>query len=124
MYVFLIPLLLGFTLAGASAFTAAYSRWWGERGGQLATSLLRNVLGIPLWLFGYVLAWLVPAPLLFRSTVPLKTLGGLCLVAGLVPVIWAHLQLGWPSHMPSVRDSLVRLGMEQSNTCVREENIA
>jgi protein-S-isoprenylcysteine O-methyltransferase Ste14 len=111
LYVFLIPLLFGLALAGASAFTAAYSRRWGERGGQWVTSLLRNVLGIPLWLFGFVLAWLAPAPLLFGSTAPLKTLGGLFLAAGLVPVIWAHLLLGWRSHMPSVRDTLVRHGL-------------
>lgn len=58
MYHFLLPLLTGFVLAGASAFTAAYSRRWGERGGRLATSLLRNVLGIPLYFYGLVLAWL------------------------------------------------------------------
>jgi hypothetical protein len=47
VYGFLIPLLVGFALAGASAFTAVYSQRWGERGGQLATSILRNFLGIP-----------------------------------------------------------------------------
>ena len=111
MYVFLIPLLLGFTLAGASAFTAAYSRRWGERGGQLATSILRNFLGIPLWFFGFILAWRAPAPLLFSSSEATKTLGWLFLAAGSVPVIWGHLLLGWRTHMPSVRDTLVRHGL-------------
>lgn len=111
MYGFVIPLLVGFALAGASAFTAAYSRRWGERGGQLATSILRNFLGIPLWLFGFVLAWLAPAPLLLSLSGALKTLGWLLLAAGSVPVIWGHLQLGWRTHMPSVRDTLVRHGL-------------
>ena len=62
MYRFLIPLLLGFALGGASAFTAAFSRLWGERGGRMATMVLRNLLAIPLWLFGFVLAWRTAAP--------------------------------------------------------------
>lgn len=111
MYVFLVPLLLGFALAGASAFTAAYSRRWGERGGQLATSVLRNFLGIPLWFFGFILAWRAPAPLLLSSSGAIKTLGWLLLAAGSVPVIWGHLLLGWRTHMPSVRDTLVRHGL-------------
>ena len=55
MYVFLIPLLLGFALNSASAFTAAYSRRWGEWRGQLASVLLRDVLGIPMWVVGLAL---------------------------------------------------------------------
>lgn len=46
MYLFLIPLLLGFALVGASTFTAAYCHRWGERRSELATSILRNYLGI------------------------------------------------------------------------------
>lgn len=30
MFLFLIPLILGFVLAGAIAVTVTYSRWWGE----------------------------------------------------------------------------------------------
>ncbi len=46
MYLFLIPLILEFALNGASAFTAAYSQRWGERGGQLATLILREELDL------------------------------------------------------------------------------
>jgi protein-S-isoprenylcysteine O-methyltransferase Ste14 len=111
VYGFLIPLLVGFALAGASAFTAAYSQRWGERGGQLATSILRNFLGIPLWLFGFILAWLAPAPLLLSLSEALKILGWLLFAAGLVSVIWGHLQLEWRTHMPSVQDKLVHHGL-------------
>lgn len=111
MYLFLVPLLLGFALAGASAFTAAYSQWWGERGGQMATSILRNFLGIPLWFFGFVLAWLQAAPFLFIPESPAKILGWLLIAIGAVPVIWGHLVLGWRTHMPSVKDTLVRQGL-------------
>ncbi|MDQ7851028.1 MAG: methyltransferase [Armatimonadota bacterium] len=110
-YAFLIPLLLGFALGGASAFTAAYSHWWGDRGGQAATMILRNALGIPLWVVGYILAWRDPAPFLFVPVGAARTLAWLLVAAGTVPVIWGHLQLGLRTHMPSVRDSLVRTGL-------------
>lgn len=111
MYQFLIPLLLGFVLAGASAFTAAYSRRWGERGGRLATSLLRNLLGIPFYFYGLVLAWKTAAPLLFASGAVSQGLGWILIVAGALPVIIGHLQLGWRTHMPSVGDPLMNHGL-------------
>jgi len=111
MYIFVIPLLLGFVLCGASSFTTAYSQRWGERGGQLATSVLRNGLGIPLWLFGFIWAWRVAAPLLFKPGEGTAALGWLLILAGSIPVIWGHLLLGWRTHMPSIRDTLVRHGL-------------
>lgn len=111
MYLFLIPLLFGFALAGASAFTAAYSRWWGERDGKIATAILRNLLGIPLWYIGVVLAWLQPAPPLFAYGAKTTVLASLLIVLGLVPVVWGHLALGWKTHFPSVKDALIRDGL-------------
>src|SRR3989338_1460244 len=111
MYHFLIPLLIGFALAGASAFTAAYSRRWGERGGRFATSLLRNMLGIPLYFYGLVLAWKTAAPLLFAPGAADQGLGWALIAAGAVPVIIGHLQLGWRTHMPAVGDSLMSTGL-------------
>lgn len=111
MYQFLAPLLLGFALAGASAFTAAYSRRWGERGGRLVTSLLRNVLGIPFYFYGLVVAWKTTAPLLFASGAVSQGLGWILTAAGAVPVIVGHLHLGWRTHMPSIGDSLMSHGL-------------
>jgi len=111
MFVFLIPLTLGFVLAGASAFTAAYSRWWGEAGGRIATSILRNFLGIPLWLLGFFLAWIQPAAPFFSPSVMSFVLGWSLILVGSIPVLWGHVQLGWRTHMPSVRDTLVRHGL-------------
>ena len=111
MFFFLIPLILGFVLAGASAFTAAYSRWWGEAGGRIATSILRNFLGIPLWLLGFLLAWIQPAAPFFSPSGMSFVLGWSLILAGSVPVLWGHVQLGWRTHMPSVRDTLVRNGL-------------
>lgn len=111
MFFFLIPLTLGFVLAGASAFTTVYSRWWGEAGGRIATSILRNLLGIPLWLLGFYLAWVQPAAPFFSPSRITVALGWLLMIAGSVPVLWGHVQLGWRTHMPSVRDTLVRNGL-------------
>jgi len=111
MYRFLAPLLAGFALAGASAFTAAFSRRWGVRGGQIATSVLRNLLGIPLYFLGIVLAWQAPAPLLFDSGTATQVAAWALIVTSSIPVIVGHLQLGWSTHMPSLRDSLVTTGL-------------
>lgn len=111
MYHFLLPLLAGFVLAGASAFTAAYSRYWGERGGRFATSLLRNMLGIPLYFYGLVLAWRAGSPLLFNPGAVGQGLGWLFIAGGAVPVIIGHLQLGMRTHMPSVGDHLMDGGL-------------
>lgn len=111
MWLFLVPLLVGFALAGASAFTATYSKWWGVRGGQMATSILRNFVGIPLMLFGFILAWLQTGPFLFIPGRAIKALGWILIIAGSVPVTWGHVVLGWRTHMPSVQDTLVRDGL-------------
>lgn len=111
MYYFLLPLLTGFILAGASAFTTTYSRRWGERGGRVATSLLRNVLGIPLYFYGLVLAWQAGLPLMFNLGAVGQGLGWLLIVAGSVPVIIGHLQLGMRTHMPAVSDPLMDNGL-------------
>jgi len=107
-WLFLIPLAIGFALVGASAFTAAYSKRWSERSGQLATFILRNVLGIPLLMLAFFLAWRVPTPLLFPSSKVIQGLGWFLIAIGLVPIISGHLTLRWRTHMPSVRDFLVR----------------
>src|SRR3989304_1169398 len=93
-YAFLFPLVLGFVLGGAIAFTAAFSRRWGERRGQRATMILRNALGIPLWIFGYILAWRAAAPFLFAPGGAVPALGWLLIVVGAGPGIWGPLRLG------------------------------
>ncbi|MEW6584170.1 MAG: isoprenylcysteine carboxylmethyltransferase family protein [Nitrospirota bacterium] len=104
-------ILFGFALVGASAFTAAYSKWWGEKGGQWATIILRNLLGIPLWFTGFVLAWTEPSPFLFDPDITFKLIGLFLIILGSIPFIWGHVELGWRTHMPSVKDTLVRHGL-------------
>ncbi|MBI3398800.1 MAG: hypothetical protein HY026_06170 [Deltaproteobacteria bacterium] len=104
-------IITGFALVGASAFTAYYSKLWGEKGGQLATMILRNLVGIPLWFTGFVLAWLAPSPFLFNPGLWTQLLSAFLIVAGSIPFIWGHIELGWRTHMPSVKDTLARHGL-------------
>ncbi len=111
MYLSLIPLLLGFVFAGASAFTSVYSRWWGEHATKWAASILRNFLGIPLWLISFIMAWLQPARVFFNPDTTTKTLSWLAIFGGSALVSWGHLLLGWRAHLPSAEDSIVRHGL-------------
>lgn len=104
-------IISGFVLVGASAFTSAYSRWWGEKGGRWATIILRNILGIPLWVIGFFLAGIEPSPFLINPNVTLKLVGALLIILGSIPFIWGHIELSWRTHMPSVKDTLVRQGL-------------
>jgi protein-S-isoprenylcysteine O-methyltransferase Ste14 len=107
---FLIPLLLGFVLDWASAFTAVYSYRLGARRGQLASAVLRNVLGIPLWILGLVLAVRTPAPTLLAPNAVANAMGWLLIATGSLLVTWALASLGLRAAAPSARDALVRRG--------------
>lgn len=104
-------LLTGFALCGASAFTALYSRWWGEKGGQMATIVLRNLTGIPLWFIGALLAWLAPSSFLFSPDIKVKLAAWFLIIAGSIPLIVGHIEIGIPTHMPSVKNKLVKIGL-------------
>lgn len=111
---FLVPLWLGFAFVGASAFTAAYSRLLGEMAGQRVSVVLRNFMGIPLFLTGFIMAWVLPSRFLFAPTIAALSAGGFLIVAGAVPFFWGHFIIGRPSHMPSVKDALVRRSLYAS----------
>ena len=106
----LIPLLLGFSIDAASAFTTTYSRWWGQRAGQRVTAVLRNVIGIPLWVIGLVLAVRSPSPALVAPHVLLQLLGWLLLALGSTLQILAVAALRRKAAAPSLADDLVRRG--------------
>lgn len=107
MWSFVTPLVLGFTLNAASAFTATYSRWWGERGGRAASFVLRNVLGTPVWALGMVLAVRVPSSPLVRPGAVTAIAGWVLLAAGAMLILWALRSLGWRAAAPSARDTLI-----------------
>jgi len=107
---FLVPLVLGFAIDAASAFTTAFSRRWGERRGQQVTFVLRNVLGIPLWVVGLALAVRARSPVLFGVTGATETMAWLLLAGGSVIQVLALLALRSRAAMPSTRDTLVEHG--------------
>ncbi len=108
---YLAPLLAGFGLNWASAFTTTYSRWWGEARGRLVCAVLRDLIAIPLWVLGLGLAVRQADPRLLGASPLTDGLGWLLFAAGLVPIALALPALGRPAAAPSVRDSLVRRGI-------------
>jgi protein-S-isoprenylcysteine O-methyltransferase Ste14 len=111
MYLFLLPLLLGFVSDWASAFTTAYARRWGERRGQALTFLLRMVSGIPLWFIGLVVAIRMPSADLLRPGLLGAALGWVLVVGGCAPMILGLLALRFPAALPAASDALVDHGI-------------
>lgn len=110
MYLFLLPLLLGFVLAGASAFTGFYSRRWGAIVGERLTSLLRNFLSIPLYMIGLVIAWRTDTQYAWEPAEMVRGLGWVLILGGSIPVLVGHWQLGWRTHLPKTKDTLMEEG--------------
>lgn len=110
MYLFLIPLLISFACNGASAFTAVYSKRLGERGGQLATAVLRNVLGLPLLGVAFALAARAPARRLSGESVPQDAAGWLSLLVGAGLIVFSVATLRLSAAAPSMKDTIVRHG--------------
>ena len=111
MYLFLVPLGFGFACNVASVFTTTFSHRWGERSGSLVTVVLRDILGIPIWAIGFVLAVHAPSPVLFVSTVVTDVVGWLIIVAGGVTVLLALTAIRSRAAKPSMQDKLVQTGL-------------
>jgi protein-S-isoprenylcysteine O-methyltransferase Ste14 len=77
----------------------------------MVTVLLRDVLGIPIWGIGYVLAVRTPTPILFVSTIVTKAAGWLMITAGGAIVLVALATIQLRAAKPSVRDTLVQSGI-------------
>lgn len=107
---FLVPLLLGFALNIASAFTTAYARRWGERRGSVIVFVLRNIFGIPLWVLGLVLAVRTPSPTTFAPTPSTDLLAWSLIAVGAAVTLIALISLRQPAVLPSTQDRLVRTG--------------
>lgn len=111
MFLFLIPLLLGFIFNSASAFTTFYSRQWGERSGRLVSIILRDVAGIPVWAIGYIMSVRVPSTLLYNPVFITSTLGWSLILVGGIIIFVGMLSLRWRAAAPSIQDSLVAHGV-------------
>jgi protein-S-isoprenylcysteine O-methyltransferase Ste14 len=114
MYVFLIPLLVGFIFNSLSTFTSFYSRVLGEHGGRIACVVLRDVLGIPVWTIGYILAVRSPSTELFPSSLLSSVMGWLFILAGGAIIITGFLSIRGRAVAPSIQDTLVRQGIYAS----------
>ena len=111
MYLFLIPLLVGFLFNWASAFTDFYSRQFGDRRGRLVTFVTRNIVGIPVWVIGLVMAFRAAAPPLFVPGPAVKILGWILVWGGTIPMIWALMFLRLRAYRPTRQDALVSNGI-------------
>jgi protein-S-isoprenylcysteine O-methyltransferase Ste14 len=110
-YVFLLPLLFGFSCNLASAFTAAFARRWGPKRGALVSAILRDVLGIPVWALGFGLAAWAPAPKLFAPGLTTDLAGWALVAAGGGIIVLALVTLGGRAAWPSVNDTLAQTGL-------------
>jgi protein-S-isoprenylcysteine O-methyltransferase Ste14 len=111
MFLFLAPLLIGFFFNSASAFTSYYSRLLGERWGRVACVVLRDVLGIPVWVIGYVMAIRAPSAYLNKPTLLTSVLAWLLILAGGVVILLGLKSLKWQAAAPSIQDKLVTQGI-------------
>jgi protein-S-isoprenylcysteine O-methyltransferase Ste14 len=111
MFCYLVPLLLGFIFNCASAFTSFYSHRFGARGGKLVSIVLRDVLGIPVWAFGYGLAVLSESAELFKPSLISSMLAWVLILAGAAIIITGLVSLRWRAAAPSIQDTLVAQGL-------------
>ena len=111
MFLFMIPLLLGFVFNCASSFTTFYSRQWGERIGKLVSIILRDVAGIPVWAIGYIMAVRVGSTLFFNPVFISSTLGWLLILVGGTIIFVGILSLKWRTAAPTIQDTLVVQGV-------------
>ncbi len=107
---YLAVLVLGFVFNSLSASTTWLWRRLGERGGRLATFVLRNVLGIPVWVLGLALAVHAPSAPLFAPSIAAEIVGWCLLALGCVVMILALFALRGRAALPSTHDPLVEHG--------------
>jgi protein-S-isoprenylcysteine O-methyltransferase Ste14 len=110
-YGFLFPLLLGFGFDLVSTFTAAFSRRWGKSRGELATFVLRNICGLPLWIVGLGYAVRSRSPFVFTSSGVIQAFGWLLLAIGATVQLFAIARLQLRAAKPSIEDALVARGV-------------
>jgi protein-S-isoprenylcysteine O-methyltransferase Ste14 len=108
---FLIPLIAGFASHLASAFTTSFSEKWGKRTGTFITILLRDIFGIPLWAYGYVMAIQSDSYLLYPSSSFSTTAGWLTVGCGSIIIIIALLSIRTKAAAPTTDDTLVKKGI-------------
>ncbi len=108
---FILFLLVGFACNLASAFTGAYSRRLGGRAGTVATVLLRDVFGIPVWGLGFALAAAEKSATLFTPTIVSGAGGWVLILAGAAVIVAALLTIRLRAAAPTAHDGLAQTGL-------------
>ncbi|NJD58191.1 MAG: hypothetical protein C3F13_16670 [Anaerolineales bacterium] len=111
MYIFLMPLLIGFIFNSLSAFTCYLSQRLGERNGRVACIILRDVLGIPMWAIGYAMAENAASSLIYTPLWFISVLAGLLMLAGAASIIIGLASIAGRAFAPSTKDTLVSSGI-------------
>jgi protein-S-isoprenylcysteine O-methyltransferase Ste14 len=111
MYWFLIPLITGFTSNVASTYTTFYSERWGKARGTLLTIILRDILGIPVWATGFLLAIRESYNLLYVVSFFAQITGWVLIFTGAVIIVVALVSIRIKAAAPSTGDTLVKKGI-------------
>jgi protein-S-isoprenylcysteine O-methyltransferase Ste14 len=111
MYWFLLFLIPGFISNLASAFTTTFSEKWGRKTGTALTIVLRDIMGIPVWAIGLVLAIRESSEWLYEVALPVQIIGWSVISIGAVVIIIALISIRIKAAAPSTGDSLVRKGI-------------
>jgi protein-S-isoprenylcysteine O-methyltransferase Ste14 len=77
----------------------------------MVSAILRNVLGIPVWMIGFVLAARTPSPVLLTSTVAATLVGWLLITVGAAIILIALVTIRFRAAGPSVQDTLAQSGI-------------
>jgi protein-S-isoprenylcysteine O-methyltransferase Ste14 len=111
MYLYIIVLILGFGSNLASTFTSFYSSRLGSKAGTFITILLRDVLGIPVWAVGFLLAVNQSKERLIEAIPVLNVAAWILIGAGAVIIITALFSIRTRAAAPTDSDSLVTSGI-------------
>lgn len=111
MFAFLVPLLVGFIFQSASTFTTFYTNRLGDKTARLVCAILRDVLGIPLWATGYLIAARAESPYVFNPGVAVVVAGWLLILAGGAVIVMGLYSLRGRAAAPTILDPLVDKGV-------------
>ncbi|MBN1182345.1 MAG: hypothetical protein JXB49_08675 [Bacteroidales bacterium] len=111
MFTFMIFIISGFCSHLASAFTAFYSEKFGEKPGTYISFILRNISGIPLWVYGYFLAIRTSDELLYKLSFWSNIIAWLLIITGGAIIIWALISIRRKAAISTLHDSIVNTGV-------------
>ena len=111
MYWVVILLILGFSSNVASTFTTLYSEKWGKARGTLLTIILRDIIGIPVWAIGFILAIRESTGLLYENSIVALVIGWIILLIGAFIIVVALVSIRIKAAAPSTGDALVKKGI-------------